>query len=178
MRVRVPAFNSGTWRRWRLSRPASVAAALVLLVGVVAPAGAASPSPGEWHRNNYNNGHERLTCREGSNAWSCVYDQLPEEGVPVGDGTAHFSGPNVVGSWTCPEWFDASVCDHVVAVYRGNATYVSSNGHPVTFAQEQIVTHVDGTEVLQQYFVDLFYCPWYRTFAEALAHDFNCTFAP
>jgi hypothetical protein len=149
----------------------------VLLVGVVAPAGP-PPHPRRMASQQLQQRPRAADLPRGSSAWACVYDQLPEEGVPVGDGTAHVSGPNVVGSWTCPEWFDVSVCDHVVAVYRGNATYVSSNSHPVTFAQEQIVTHVDGTEVLQQYFVDLFYCPWYRTFAEALAHDFNCTFAP
>jgi len=153
-------------------------AAIALLAGAVLPAAAASPSVGEWHRNNYNAGHERLTCIEGTPAWSCVYENVPGFGSQPGDAVAHVSGPNVVSSWECPDWFDASVCDNVVAVYRGNATYVSSSGHPVQFAEEQILTNVGGTEVLQQYFVDMFYCPWYRTFEEALAHDYNCTFAP
>ncbi len=48
----------------------------------------------------------------------------------------------------------------------------------MTFRQEYIVTNVGGQEILQQYFVDMFYCPWFRTWEEALAADFNCTFAP
>ena len=136
-------------------------------------------SEGTWHRNNYNTGHERLTCREATPSWTCVYDNVSEPGFPpASDTIGRFSGPNVIAKWTCPEWFDASVCDNAVAVYRGNATYTHNGNHPVTFAQEQILTNVDGQEILQQYFVDLFYCPWYRTWAEALAADYNCTFAP
>ena len=68
--------------------------------------------------------------------------------------------------------------DNIVAVYRGMATYTSPSNHPGTFLQEYVVTNVGGQEILQQYFVDLFYCPWFRTWDEALAADFNCTFAP
>ena len=71
----------------------------------------------------------------------------------------HFTGRNVTDSWSCPTWFDATVCDNVVAVYRGMATYTSPSNHPGTFLQEYVVTNVGGQEILQQYFVDLFYCP-------------------
>jgi hypothetical protein len=155
----------------------AVAGLLVLMLWLGA-APAAAASPGEWHRDNYGTGHERLICREATLSWTCVYDNVSEPGLPAGDAVAHFTGRNITSSWSCPTWFDATVCDNVVAVYRGVATYTSSGNHPVTFRQEYIVTNVGGQEILQQYFVDLFYCPWFRTFEEALAADYNCTFAP
>jgi hypothetical protein len=163
-------------RRRSLVVPTVIAALMVVIVAVV-PA-AAKASSGEWHRDNYGTGHERLSCREATPSWSCVYDNVPEPGLPANDSVAHFTGPNITGSWSCPEWFDATVCDNVVAVYRGVATYTSSGNHPGTFRQEYIVTNVGGKAILQQYFVDLFYCPWFRTWEEALAADHNCTFAP
>jgi hypothetical protein len=165
----------GSTRRKSLAVP-TVIAALILLAAAVGPASAAAS--GEWHRNNYGTGHERLICREATFSWTCVYDNVPEPGLSASDAVAHFPGRNVSESWSCPTWFDATVCDNVVAVYRGVATYTSSGNHPVTFLQEYIVTNVGGQEVLQQYFVDLFYCPWFRTWEQALAADYNCTFAP
>jgi hypothetical protein len=165
----------GSTRRKSLAVP-TVIAALILLAAAVGPASAAAS--GEWHRNNYGTGHERLICREATFSWTCVYDNVPEPGLSASDTVAHFTGRNVSDSWSCPTWFDATVCDNVVAVYRGVATYTSSGNHPVTFLQEYIVTNVGGQEVLQQYFVDLFYCPWFRTWEQALAADYNCTFAP
>ena len=165
----------GSTRRKLLAVP-TVIAALILLAVAVGPVSAAAP--GEWHRNNYGTGHERLICREGTSPWTCVYDNVPEPGLSASDAVAHFTGRNVSDSWSCPTWFDATVCDNVVAVYRGVATYTSSGNHPVTFRQEYIVTNVGGQEILEQYFVDLFYCPWFRTWEEALAADYNCTFAP
>ena len=169
MGARVPA------RRKSLAVPTLIAALMILAVAA-GPVSAASS--GEWHRNNYGTGHERLVCREAVTSWSCVYDNVPEPGLPASDSVGHFTGRNVTDSWSCPTWFDPAVCDNVVAVYRGVATYTSSGNHPVTFRQEYIVTKVGGQEILQQYFVGLFYCPWFRTWKEALAADFNCTFAP
>ena len=165
----------GSIRRRSQVVPTAIAA-LMLLAVTVGPAH--KPASGEWHRNNYGFGHERLMCLEATPSWSCVYDNVPEPGLPASDSVAHFTGRNVSDSWSCPTWFDATVCDNVVAVYRGVATYTSSGNHPGTFHQEYIVTNVGGQEILQQYFVDLFYCPWFRTWDEALAADFECTFAP
>ena len=166
----------GRMRRRSQVVPAVIAA--LMLVAVAAGPASARASSGEWHRNNYGNGHERLICREATPSWSCVYSNVPEPGLSASDTAAHFTGPNVTDSWSCPTWLDASVCDNVIAVYRGVATYTSSGNHPVTFRQEYVVTDVGGQEILQQYFVDLFYCPWFRTWEEALAADYNCTFAP
>ncbi len=161
-------------------KPKALAAAMAALMLLALAAGPASAtaSSAEWHRNNYGTGHERLICREATPSWSCVYDNVPEPGVPGGDSVGHFTGRNITDSWSCPTWFDATVCDNVVAVYRGEATYTSSSNHPATFRQEYVVTNVGGQAILQQYFVDMFYCPWFRTWEEALAADFNCTFAP
>jgi hypothetical protein len=72
-----------------------------------------------------------------------VCDNVPEPGLEWGDTVGYFTGHNVTNLWSCPTWFDPSVCDNVVAVCR-----------------------------------DRFYCPWFRTYEEALAADYTCTFAP
>jgi hypothetical protein len=154
----------------------AVIGALALGLAISAPAMAvtASSQQAEWHRNNYNAGEEQLLCREGTSSWACTY-QVP-------DGSGHFSGRNVTGAWSCPEWFPSAICDNVVAVYHGVAMYVPSGGVPdgpsFLVSQDYVVTNVAGQAVLQLYWVDRFVCPWYRTFEEALAADYNCVFAP
>jgi len=147
-----------------------------LAISVPSAAATTGPAPsfGEWHRNNYNAGEEQLVCREASPSWTCNY-QVP-------DGTGWFSGRNVTDSWTCPEWFPNSICDNVTAVYHGVAIYVPADsqhsGPSFKVSQDYVVTEVDGQAILQLYWVDRFVCPWYRTFEEALAADFECVFAP
>jgi hypothetical protein len=150
----------------------------VVAVGlaVSVPIAAATPGAmnGAWHRNNYNAGEERLFCREATPSWTCTY-QVP-------DATGWFSGRNVTASWTCPEWFPATICDNVTAVYHGVAVYVPTgeppSGPSFKVIQDYVITEVEGRAVLQLSWVDRFVCPWYRTFEEALANDFNCVFAP
>ena len=152
-----------------------VALASLMMLASVGPASAAAPTLGQWHRNNYNTGHERLTCREAAPSWTCFYESdIPEAGT-----TGWFSGRNVTDSWTCPDWFPSDICDNVTAVYEGVAVYIPSvGGHAFTVRQHYIVTDLEGQAVLQLYWDDQFVCPWYRTFEEALAADFNCVFAP
>lgn len=157
------------------NRMLSVAAAAILGLAAAAPALATTPGglASEWHRNNYNTGEEQLFCRESPSSWNCTYR--------VPDGSGWFSGRNVTASWTCPEWFPAAACDNVTAVYHGRTVYVpdgESPGAAALVTQDYVVTEVDGQAVLQLYWVDRFVCPWYRTYAEALAADFTCTFAP
>lgn len=140
-------------------------------------ASAPTPTPSnlpEWHRNNYNAGEEQLICQESIPAWTCEYR--------VPDGTGLFSGQNVTSSWTCPDWFPRAICDHVTAVYHGNFVVLPADGQyaasPEIVSQDLVVTEVDGQAVLQLYWVDRFVCPWYRTYEEALAADFNCVMAP
>jgi hypothetical protein len=155
-----------------------VAVAVLGSLAVSAPLVSAEPtsaaSSGEWHRNNYNAGEEQLFCREAEPSWTCTY--------VVPDGTGWFSGRNVTANWTCPAWFASTICDNVTAVYRGMAVYVPGDAgaadRQFRVPQEYLVTEVDGQAVLQLYWVDRFVCPWYRTYDEALAADFNCTFAP
>jgi hypothetical protein len=148
--------------------------AVALLLAVSAPALAGTPGAlnGEWHRNNYNAGEEQLFCREATPSWTCQY-QIP-------DGTGRFSGQDVTDSWTCPEWFPSGICDNVTAVYHGRFMFVPAGGAsdaPTLVSQDYVVTSVDGQQVLQLYWVDQFVCPWYRSYEEALAADFNCVFA-
>jgi hypothetical protein len=129
---------------------------------------------GEWHRNNYNAGEEQLLCREGTSSWTCDY--------VVPDGSGLFEGQNVTDAWTCPAWFPSTICDNVTAVYHGVLVLFPPGGEtPGPFdrvSQDYVVTDVAGQAVLQLFWVDQFVCPWYRTFEEALAADYNCVFAP
>jgi hypothetical protein len=157
-----------------LTLAAAVAVGLAMSAPTVSATPGAAPSLGEWHRNNYNQGEEQLVCREASPSWTCSY------GVP--DALGWFSGRNVTDSWTCPGWFPSTICDNVTAVYHGVAMYVPNGGAPsgpsFKVIQDYVITEVEGQAVLQLYWVDRFVCPWYRTFEEALAADFNCVFAP
>jgi len=162
-----------------MSRVLLLTLAMAVAGGLVtAPVAAATPdaapSFGEWHRNNYNAGEEQLFCLEASPAWACNY-QVP-------DGAGWFSGRDVTDSWTCPAWFPSTICDNVTAVYHGAAVYVPAGsadpGAAARVSQDYVVTEVDGQAVLQLYWVDRFVCPWYRTYEEALAADFECVFAP
>jgi hypothetical protein len=156
----------------------TVAATVAVGLAKSAPTKAATPGvapgPGQWHRNNYNAGEEQLACREVGPSWACNYQ--------VSDGMGWFSGRNVTESWTCPGWFPSTICDNVTAVYHGAAVYVPFgpllSGPAALVSQDYVITEVDGQAVLQLYWVDRFVCPWYRTFEEALAADFNCVFAP
>jgi hypothetical protein len=195
-------------RRWQLAGGALVAVVVLAVVGAALRAplqpgasviptpsseGASTPpSPGPspsigstaspaaqglqgWHRNNYNSGEERLSCREGADTWTCTYE--------VPDGTGSFVGQNVTDAWTCPAWFPDAICNNATAVYRGVfLCCLNPQGQPsatpTTVNQELVITQVAGQEVMQLYWVDRFVCPWYRTFEEALAHDFTCPHAP
>lgn len=136
---------------------------------------AEAPSIGEWHRNNYNAGEEQLFCQEGADFWTCNYR--------VDNGTGSFIGQNVTESWTCPGWFPSTICQDVTAVYGGyfevdEPPEGQPSETPDIVAQEYVITEVGGQPVLQLYWVDRFVCPWYRTFAAAMAADYECVVAP
>src|SRR5262245_60597039 len=126
------------------ARRSTILASLAALSGalVLAATAGASPAAGasQWHRNNYGNEHERLTCREASSSWTCRYDKVADEGLPVDGRIGTFSGRNVTATWSCPDWFEATVCDNVVVVYQGVATYTGAGAHPAKVVQEYIVT--------------------------------------
>ncbi len=165
----------GRMRRRSQVVPAVIAA--LMLVAVAAGPASARDRPASGIATTTGMGTS-ASCARGDALLVVRLRQRARARFAGGRLVAHFTGPNITDSWSCPTWFDASVCDNVIAVYRGVATYTSSGNHPVTFRQEYVVTNVGGQEILQQYFVDLFYCPWFRTWEEALAADYNCTFAP
>ena len=163
---------------------ATAIAAAVLLVSMFGGTVSAATPFGEWHRLNpgTTNEHERLQCVEARAHWSCRYDKLPEPGFHVDGTTGMFQGRNITSTWTCPEWFDPEICDNAVAVYEGRATYFLDGGGKFRADQQYIVTSLSGHDVLIQYWIDQFACPWYRTFDEAQAanptSEFDCPFAP
>lgn len=147
------------------------------------PAGRPTPTPhlGDWHRNNYGASHETLACVEGAQAWTCTYGDAAKNG-PLG----HFSGRNITDSWSCLDWFAPEICDpaNLVAVYEGNFTVVPSDGatEPPAIGEDYVVTNINGQEILYLYWresdLGTFYCPWFRTFQEALDAPFECTVRP
>ena len=151
------------------TRTTAILFAAILLALSSAPAIAAPPI-GQWHRLNpgTESEHEILTCDEVGAHWTCAYDKVAEPGFHIDDTTGMFQGRNVTGSWTCPSWFTDEICDNVVAVYSGRATYFLDGGGRFRVDQEYIVTEIDGQSVLYQHWVDQFACPWFRTFGEAL----------
>lgn len=178
----IPRVRSLPATEIKLRTVASALAVIALLVITTMPAAAASKSS-EWNRldpggSQANSAHERLSCREAAPDWSCDYDQVPDSGFAWSSATGTFTGGNVTAHWTCPDWF-GQVCVHVVAVYQGVGVFDHPVGHPSTFRQEYVVTNINGQAILFVHFVDLgFACPWFRTFAEALAanptYDFDC----
>jgi hypothetical protein len=159
---------------------------IVLLAGLLAvPSTAASASQAVWHRLNPGSSlatseHERLSCAQSGVALVCRYDKLPDPGFAWNATTGTFRGTDVTAGWDCPEWLGPEICDHVVAVYEGAATYVGrpQSGPPLTAVQDHIIVQDGARQVLFQYWIDQFACPWYPTFAEALAADpslgFDC----
>jgi len=171
----VPGPPGQTLLTGSTSPPAPAASPTATATATTAPpASFASPGLGEWHRNNYNEGEEQLTCREATDAWTCYYE--------IPDGSGRFNGDNVTEAWVCPEWFPSAICDNVVAVYHGIAVYSFADAptsQPApTVSQDYIVTSIGGRLVLQLYWVEQSVCPWYRTLETALAEEYACLFAP
>jgi hypothetical protein len=190
----------------RRSMLAAVAVAAILVTMSVAPTVATTPHLGygspahqghaswhhrhhrvsEWHRlnpddpANVNNEHERLRCRGGFVRLACFYDKVPESlpGFSWNSTTGFFVGRTVTSTWECPDWFPSEVCDNTVAVFAGKGVFFPDGGDPFKVDQDYVFTSIGGHRALYVYWVDAFACPWYRTFAQALAanptHSFDC----
>lgn len=140
----------------------------------------AAPGPpaltGTWDRlNPYHDPspeHEVLQCG-GSARWHCVYGKHPEPRLafeqPPDATSGSFRGEDVTLGWTCPTWFPADVCDTVTFVAGGVMHYRQSDGSDLVVDEELIVASTDGQQVLYVYWADQFFCPWYRSFDEAVA---------
>ena len=159
---------------------------VLLLAGLLAvPSTAASATQAVWHRLNPGSDlatseHERLSCAQAGVALTCRYDKVPDPGLAWNATTGTFRGRDVTADWECPEWLGSDICDHVVAVYEGATTYVAKPhaGPPLTAAQDHIIVQDGARQVLIQYWIGQFACPWYSTFAEAIAANpglgFDC----
>lgn len=158
---------------WRRLMGTVVAGLMLAVLG--AGSAVAAHTESEWHRLNpfTDSGgqeHERLSCTTAGVALHCRYDKLPGPGLVIDDTTGAFRGHDVTSRWVCPEWFDPAVCEGVVSVYAGPATYFPEDGRPFTILQEYVIAEVDGQSVLYQHWVPAgFACPWFETFQEATA---------
>ena len=167
--------------RRRTARAAVVSAAIGALLLVVGAPTAGAAGPTTWHRLNPGDPpeHERYVCLAGP-TWHCRYNKLPERdlGFAWNQTRGQFSGTET--SFQCPEWFSDGPCDAADIVITGVGTfwtYDSSLRPTGSFSvDQQLLVSDDGT--LWIYWVDLFVCPWYPTFDEALANDRSCEFAP
>lgn len=157
---------------------ALVAMAAVLLV-LAAPAVSAAPTT--WHRLNPADPpeHERYFCLTGA-TWHCRYDKLPERDLGFAWNQTRGTFTGTATSFECPEWFSDAPCDAADLVISGVGTfwtYDESLRPTGSFSvDQQLLVSDDGT--LWIYWTDLFVCPWYPTFAEALESDPSCDFAP
>jgi hypothetical protein len=153
--------------------------AVAMLLAVAAPASAAGPLT--WHRLNPSDPpeHERYLCLPGA-TWSCRYDKLPEPRLGFGWNQTRGTFKGQVTGFDCPSWFSAAACDAADTVVTGVGTFYTYNSslRPTgSFSvDQQLLVGDDGT--LWIYWVDLFVCPWYPTFQQALANDPSCDFAP
>ena len=158
-----------------MRRAVAFGAAGLLLMLLVAPVSAGRAST--WHRLNSDGDgeHERLMCAAG-NPWSCIYDKLPEPslGLHWDNTTGKFMG-NGQETW-CPDEWAAEICQHVVGTVVGATSY--SPGF--TWWENLVFTDGDGVAPLYMYVVGPYWegmCPWYSTWADALANDSACIFA-
>jgi hypothetical protein len=161
------------------ARTLAAAMTAILLLGLAAGSVSASVSTMTWHRLNPGDPpeHERFACQAGA-TWSCRYDKLPEPklGFAWNQTRGTFSGTDTTSDWVCPEWFTSDPCAAADTVITGVGTFYFPRASGSFSVDQQLLVSDDGR--LWVYWVDQFVCPWYPTFAEALASDPSCDFAP
>ena len=152
-----------------------------ILALVAAMPAAAAVRPQQWHRYNIyetpSASHERLMCLT-DGQWRCKYDTVPEPklGFSNPNVIGTFVGTDVTGTWECPDWFPADICESATHVISGVQTFIEPGpGEPDSLDAVFIVTD-DGA--LWDYFVDFAVCPWYPTFEQALTSPAECIFGP
>jgi hypothetical protein len=178
-----------------------VALACLLALAVTFPGGAdvSAPLSGQWNRLSVDRSHpapehELLSCAQNSraqagtssNTWFCHYSKRPEPTLNFfwNNNQGFFSGQDVTATWSCPAWFPTGICPNVVQVVEGTMTFFQPSLHPPFPVLQDLVVTQNGTrQALHVYWVNLFVCPWFRTFDEAIAANplplpFNGTFPP
>jgi hypothetical protein len=159
-------------RRPKLLVAVVVASGLVALLASAAASASGSPLTGEWNRLSVDRSHpapehELLRCVENSGTssdpWFCRYSKAPEPTLNFSWNNNHgfFSGHDVTSSWICP----------AVGVVEGTMTFIDPDTHqlPLLVLQDLVVVQSPAGERLYNYWVNRFVCPWFRTFAEAIA---------
>jgi hypothetical protein len=158
-----------------------------------------APLSGQWNRLSVDRSHpapehELLSCAQNSraqagtssNTWFCHYSKRPEPTLNFfwNNNQGFFSGQDVTATWSCPAWFPTGICPNVVQVVEGTMTFFQPSLHPPFPVLQDLVVTQNGTrQALHVYWVNLFVCPWFRTFDEAIAANplplpFNGTFPP
>lgn len=115
--------------------------------------------------------HESLACG-GFIIWRCFYFKIPEPALNFYWNTnrGFFQGTDVTDGWTCPAWFPAGICGNIVQVVHGTIVFVDPGVHPpFSVVADLIVSGAGSSRKLSFYWVGQFVCPWFRTFAQALA---------
>ena len=155
--------------------------AVVAVLALAAAPAVSAGGPTRWHRLNPSDPpeHERYTCRTGD-VWYCRYDKLPEPELGFGWNQTHGIFTGTETAFECPEWFSDAPCDAADTVISGTGTFWTFDDslRPTgSFSvDQQLLVSDDGT--LWIYWTDLFVCPWYPTFEDALEADPSCEFAP
>ena len=164
----------------------SVVLALFALLLLAAPASAAPPHLEVWHRlnadpTNVAPEHERLQCLPGVQ-WVCRYDKVrePELGFQWNRTFAMFHGRDITADAECPSWFPTAICAGTEQVIAGVVNFSLSGGGAFRAGHELIFTDGVGIAPLYVHWIGSHVCPWYGSFADALAANpdasQDCTF--
>ena len=161
----------------------AVVSAVLLSLTTAAAAIAAAPT-GEWHRLNPGdlNEHERLTCVESPGAWHCSLREGPggPAGVELGlDDLACSADGRSRPPGSAPSWFPAPSATTSSRSTRVHRAYNPFDDRPFQ-VRAGLCGHRDRCDqaVLYQSWVDVFACPWFRTWDEALAGQIRAAPSP
>ena len=131
---------------------------------------------GLWHNLAYNSStsmgsHQLIDCEEGE-MWTCITSTRSE--AELG-----FTAPGLFGvfegefipDWNCPNWLPEAICRSAIVVIGGTTHFQSGGGEGPGLRRdiEYIVVEIGGSQFLYEHWVNLFACPWFRSFDEALA---------
>jgi len=165
---------------------AAICSVLALMVALPSSADLSAPLSGQWNRLSVDQSnpapeHELLDCVQdsgaqvgtSSNTWFCRYSKRPEPTLNFywNNRQGFFSGRDITATWSCPAWFPTGVCPNVVQVVEGTMNFTQpSVGFSLAVLEDLVVTQTSTSQRLYVYWVDFgFECPWFRTFAEAIA---------
>ena len=130
---------------------------------------------GLWHNHTANapnsaGTHQINDCREDGEIWTCLFsDQAePELGFRASGLFGVFEG-KLIPDWNCPNFLPEAICRSVILVIGGTTVFEKGEGPGLQTEIEYIVVELGGRQVLYEYWVNRFACPWYRSFDEVLA---------